>query len=176
MTIATKICLLLVSVSCATAKTGVENSTVLNGSWTPVRQEINGKELPAAAFEKQQLTVDDTTYTFSAESVDKGILKYQDGLMDIYGKEGVNAGKHFTAIYKLEHDQLTICYNLAGDGYPAAFETTSKPALFLCVFKKTEPVKEWKKLSMKKEKQTRKNPVLVTYMPRKVRRSLDLSR
>ena len=29
--------------------------------------------------------------------------------MDIYGREGVNAGKHFTAIYKMESDQLTIC-------------------------------------------------------------------
>jgi hypothetical protein len=56
--------------------------------------------------------------------------------MDIYGKEGVNAGKHFTAIYKIENGQLTICYNLSGDGYPEAFETNTKPTLFLSVFKK----------------------------------------
>lgn len=64
------------------------------------------------------------------------MLKYHSGQMDIYGKEGINAGKHFTAIYKLDNDQLTICYNLAGDSYPTGFETKSKQALFLSEFKK----------------------------------------
>ena len=56
--------------------------------------------------------------------------------MDIYGKDGVNAGRHFMAIYKIENGELSVCYNLAGNGYPEAFETTSKPMLFLSVFKK----------------------------------------
>ena len=56
--------------------------------------------------------------------------------MDIYGKEGVNTGKHFTAIYKYENDQMTVCYNLVGDSYPETFETKSKPTLFLSVFKR----------------------------------------
>lgn len=108
----------------------------LNGSWIPVKQELGGKELPQASFEKQKLFLRDSSYIFSAESVDKGIAKYADNKMDIYGKEGVNAGKHFTAIYKLENNVLTICYNLAGDSYPTAFETKSKPTLFLCVFER----------------------------------------
>jgi uncharacterized protein (TIGR03067 family) len=112
------------------------SSNMLNGSWTPIKQEIGGTELPPIAFQKQKLIVNDTTYVFSAESVDKGSVKYHNGQMDIYGKEGVNTGKHFTAIYKLENDQLTICYNLQGDSYPVAFETKSKATLFLSVFKK----------------------------------------
>ncbi len=56
--------------------------------------------------------------------------------MDIYGKEGVNTGKHFTAIYKIENGQLTICYNLLGNIYPEAFETKGKPMYFLSLFKK----------------------------------------
>ena len=109
---------------------------MLNGSWTPVKQGIEGKELPSVAFQTQKLSIDDSLYTLTAESVDKGILKYNNGKMDIYGTEGVNSGKHFTAIYKLENEQLTICYNLKGDSYPAGFETKSQPALFLSVFKK----------------------------------------
>lgn len=97
---------------------------------------MGGKELPPVAFQNQKLVISDNTYTFSAESVDKGTLTYKGGQMDIYGKEGVNTGKHFTAIYKLENNQLTICYNLAADSYPTAFETKSKPTLFLSVFKK----------------------------------------
>jgi hypothetical protein len=45
----------------------------------------------------------DSNYTLTAESVDKGIVKYGSGdKMDIYGKEGVNMGKHFTAIINLK--------------------------------------------------------------------------
>jgi len=76
------------------------------------------------------------TYIVIAESIDKGVVKYRDDKMDIYGKEGVNAGKHFTAIYKFENGQLAICYNLSGDSYPETFETKGKPMYFLSVFKK----------------------------------------
>jgi uncharacterized protein (TIGR03067 family) len=132
--IAIFICLLFLSFSCKSTKNVA--STQLNGLWIPVQQEIGGKQLPQSIFEKQTLIIHDTTYTFTAESLDNGVLKYSNGKMDIYGKEGVNAGKHFTAIYKLENEQLTICYNLKGDSYPQAFETTSKPTLFISTFKK----------------------------------------
>ena len=131
--ILTFICL---TFGCATTKKTSLNSSILNGSWTPTKQEIGGKDLPAVVFQKHKLTINDSIYTFSAESVDKGTLIYKNGQMDIYGKEGVNTGKHFTAIYKLDNENLTICYNLKGDSYPSDFETKSKPTLFLSVFKK----------------------------------------
>jgi len=121
---------------CATTKNNSNASFILNGTWTPIKQEIGGKELPAAFFQSQKLIIADSSYILTAESVDKGILQYKGGLMDIYGKEGVNKGKHFTAIYKLENEQLIICYNLKGDVYPSGFETKTAPTLFLSVFKK----------------------------------------
>ena len=124
------------TLACATTKRSSESSYVLNGTWTPIRQEIGVNELPTTVFQKQKLIIIDTTYTFIAESVDKETLNYKNGQMDIYGKEGVNTGKHFPAIYKLDNDQLTICYNLKGDSYPTEFETKSKAALFLSVFRK----------------------------------------
>jgi uncharacterized protein (TIGR03067 family) len=128
--------LIILCASCAGTKNNPTGSNSLNGSWTPIKQEIGGKDLPAAIFQKQKLVISDSIYTFSAESIDKGTLIYKSGQMDIYGKEGVNSGKHFTAIYSLDKEHLTICYNLRGDGYPLAFETKSKPTLFLSVFKK----------------------------------------
>lgn len=121
---------------CASTKKATSYSSELNGNWTPIRQAIGGKELPNVAFQTQKLTIQDSTYKLQAESLDKGVLKYKNGQMDIYGKEGVNKDKHFTAIYKIENGQLTICYNLKGDSYPSNFETTTKPTLFLSVFKK----------------------------------------
>jgi uncharacterized protein (TIGR03067 family) len=108
----------------------------LSGTWVPVKQEMGGTMLPKAAFENQKLIINDSTYTVIAESIDKGVVKYRNDKMDIYGKEGVNAGKHFTAIYKYENEQLTVCYNLLGNSYPEAFETKGKPMYFLSVFKK----------------------------------------
>ncbi len=128
--------LFFIGSSCGTTKKLSKNSTVLNGIWVPIKQEMGGKELPILAFEKQKLTINDSVYTVIAESIDKGVIIFTDNKMDIYGREGVNAGKHFTAIYKVENGNLTICYNLAGDSYPEAFETKSKRLLFLSVYKK----------------------------------------
>ncbi len=133
LTISFFICLVI---SCTTTRSTKMNSYFLNGNWIPVKQEIRGTMLPIAAFEKQKLIIRDSNYTLIAESIDKGIIKYGNNKIDIYGKEGVNNGKHFTAIYKFENEELSICYNLKGDSYPEAFETKNKPLLFLSVFKK----------------------------------------
>ncbi len=128
------------SICCATSKNSKTNSRLLNGTWIPNNQEIGGKQLPQAVFEKQKLIILDSTYTVIAESIDKGVVRYTGNKMDIYSKEGVNTGKHFTAIYKIENKVLTICYNLLGDRYPENFETIGKPLYFLSVFNK-EPIK-----------------------------------
>lgn len=123
-------------IGCSTTKKSISSNYNLNGTWRPTYQELAGVKLPETIFETQQLILEDSLYTLSVETIDKGILQYQNGKMDIYGKEGPNAGLHFTAIYKLENDQLTICYNLKGDAYPTSFETNSSSTLFMSVFKK----------------------------------------
>ena len=108
----------------------------LNGDWVPIQQQIGDVQVPKAAMAKQQLTLMYNKYTTVAESIDKGEVRYANGKMDIYGKDGINAGKHFTAIYKLGNGQLIICYNLLGDSYPESFDTQGKKTLFISVFKK----------------------------------------
>lgn len=130
--------LLILAFVCISAPSVFSQVPSLNGTWVPLRQEFGGNALPGTVFEKQKLIINDTTYTLIAESIDKGILQFRENKMDIFGKEGVNTGKHFTAIYKYENDELTICYNLKGDNYPVNFETKSRPLLFLSVFKKSE--------------------------------------
>jgi uncharacterized protein (TIGR03067 family) len=130
------ISLLILVIACTSTKNTTMQPNPLNGTWKPVKQEIGGKAIPGAAFQKQQLIIKDSTYQFTAESVDKGVVKYNGDKMDIYGREGVNAGRHFTAIYKYENNQLFICYNLKGDVYPETFDTKGSPLFFLCVFEK----------------------------------------
>ncbi len=122
--------------ACNSTKKSQGNAYTLNGVWIPTKQEMNGKELPATVYNNYKLTMNDSSYIFGIAQEDKGVITYSKGKMDIYGKEGINKGKHYTAIYKVENGILTICYNLAGDVYPEAFETNSKPTLFISVFKK----------------------------------------
>jgi uncharacterized protein (TIGR03067 family) len=130
--------ILLVIAGCSSSKNAANKTGLLNGTWVPEIQEIGGNPLPAAAFANQKLIITDTNYTVMAESIDKGVVKYKEDKIDIYGKDGVNAGKHFTALFKLENGLLTICYNLKGDNYPESFDTKGKPLFFLSVFKKAE--------------------------------------
>lgn len=124
--------------SCKSIQQYAGNTNSLNGNWKPVQQEMNGRALPAIVFQSQLLTIQDSLYTLKAESMDKGILRFAGAQMDIYGKEGVNKDKHFTALYALQKDTLRICYNLKGDAYPTTFTTKGGGLLFLSVFVKQE--------------------------------------
>jgi len=84
--------LLILCLVCSSSINVTAQSTLLNGNWKPIRLEIDGSALPAESFEKQKLIITDSNYTFIAESVDKGIARYKDSKMDIYGKDGVNKG------------------------------------------------------------------------------------
>ncbi|PQJ08895.1 hypothetical protein CJD36_021750 [Flavipsychrobacter stenotrophus] len=108
----------------------------LNGIWIPVQQEIGGSPIPVGFMEGTELTIADSRYKVIAGVVDKGVIRYNGDKMDIYGKKGPNAGKHFMAIYKYDNGELTICYNLNGDAYPKAFDTKSNAMFLLSVYKK----------------------------------------
>jgi uncharacterized protein (TIGR03067 family) len=136
MRLLTILLLICIVAGCTNTKIAGSHTGKLNGTWIPVKQEMGGKQLPAIVFEKQRLMISDTTYTFTAESVDKGTVKYDGTKMDIYGREGVNAGKRFNTIYKYDKGMLIICYNLMGTGYPETFETKDKTGFFLSVFKR----------------------------------------
>lgn len=130
--------LISLSVSCSSTKdsSSASNSGELDGDWYPIKQEMNGQQLPLDSFEYQKLVIIENSFIFMAESVDEGNVTYDNGKMDIYVDVGVNAGRHFKAIYKLENDLLTLCYDLKGGDYPESFDTSSNPNLFLSTFRK----------------------------------------
>lgn len=127
---------LLYIFGCSVSEQNTKVDSSLEGTWTPISQEIAGNPLPQEVFKNQKLIIQDTTYTVIAESIDKGTLKFDDNKIDIYGIDGVNSGKHYKALFKLENGSLIICYDLTGVDYPKEFETKSRDGLFLSVFKK----------------------------------------
>jgi uncharacterized protein (TIGR03067 family) len=108
----------------------------LNGTWLIVYQEFAGREIPPSQFEGHKLILQDSTYTMLAPNADEGIIKVNGEKLDIYGTDGVNNGRHYTAIYRIENNRLTICYNLKGSIHPSGFETAGHPQHFLCVFER----------------------------------------
>jgi uncharacterized protein (TIGR03067 family) len=130
------VCTALLFIACSSGKKTTNEN--LNGNWIPVRQQMGGQDLPASFYAKLKLTIRNNTYLLTGETPDKGDCIYKNGKMDIYGKEGPNAGKHFMCIYKLNGDELTVCYNLKGDAYPTSFETKAGTMLFLSIYKKEQ--------------------------------------
>ncbi|HVZ55387.1 MAG TPA: TIGR03067 domain-containing protein [Chitinophagaceae bacterium] len=122
------------ALACSGLRLNGRTHNLLDGRWIPIRQELGGRELPSATYAGYLLTIKDSVYTYTDH--DRGVLSYTGGHMDIYGRAGVNAGKHFTAIYKLDKDTLVVCYNLAGTAYPTAFDTKAGPRLFLSAYKR----------------------------------------
>ena len=56
--------------------------------------------------------------------------------MDILGREGPNAGHRIPAIYALEGDQLTICYQLGKGERPTEFLSPKGKLVLLIVYKR----------------------------------------
>lgn len=123
-------------ISCSSTEETLSTSGELNGGWLPIKQEIGGQELPPDSFENQRLAIVGKSFLFVADGADQGSVTYGNGKMDIYIEVGVNAGRHFKAIYNLENNMLSICYDLSGGTYPESFDTTINPKIFLTVFRK----------------------------------------
>lgn len=113
----------------------------LKGTWKPVRQEIGGRTILRPTYVNQTLEIRDSTYKIEADEdieglqEDEGKIYIQKNKIDFYGKQGNNKGRHITAIFKIEKDQLIICYNLGGIGYPDTYVTDGKPQYLLSVYK-----------------------------------------
>ncbi len=111
----------------------------LNAIWIIVSAQLSGQDI-TASFQNEKLEIMDGAYKiWSGENIsDSGILSYPSGnAMDIKGTNGPNKGKVFTCIYKMESEQLTICYNLAQNGIrPTEFVTTFENKFILITYQK----------------------------------------
>jgi uncharacterized protein (TIGR03067 family) len=119
------------------------DSKALQGTWLPASAELAGKPFPEQFRKSLTLTIKDDHYTVMAEQKYEGTLKLDAGktpkTMEIKGTQGPNQGKTIPAIYKVEGDSLTICYNLAGKDFPTEFKSKTGTKLFLVEYKREKP-------------------------------------
>lgn len=132
--------LAVILISCGANPIPRNATKKLTGAWVPVKQELGGNSISKQFFSKQTLTIRDTLYSIEAGNdleelqLDEGSIFINKNKIDLYGKKGKNKGKHITAIFKIEKNQLIICYNLAGIGFPESFETIGKPLYFMSTY------------------------------------------
>lgn len=107
----------------------------LAGEWTPQSAQLAGQNFPVGNFGGATLNLTASSYEFAG---DKGSYSLLPGTelparMDIQGQQGPNAGRLIPAIYRLEDEALTICYQLApGAARPTEF-TSPKGSRILLV-------------------------------------------
>jgi uncharacterized protein (TIGR03067 family) len=130
--------LLLTSLAAQSADANLKE---LNGVWLPDHATLGGKEMPKEVLKTIKLELADGKYTTTtADGQDKGDFKVDAAAnpksMDIEGTDGPNKGKKFPCIYKLNGDELTICYDLSGKSRPAEFKSEAKTLQYLVVYRR----------------------------------------
>jgi uncharacterized protein (TIGR03067 family) len=98
----------------------------LEGTWVPIAADVAGKALVIGELRVKYLVLDSGGYCIIDRGnrvVDTGNYLVNESArpatMDIVGREGANAGRTMLAIYRLEGDNLTVCYDLDGSDRPA---------------------------------------------------------
>jgi uncharacterized protein (TIGR03067 family) len=97
----------------------------IEGAWVPVAANVAGRELVVNDLRVKYLVLDAGGYSIvdrTNQIVDSGEYLVDDAAspqtMDIVGREGPNAGRTMLAIYRLDADRLTVCYDLDGKERP----------------------------------------------------------
>jgi uncharacterized protein (TIGR03067 family) len=100
--------------------------TGLSGAWIPVAANVSGKELLVAELRVKYLVFDGHDYSIidrTNQIVDRGEYLVNENAtpqtLDIVGRDGPNAGRSMLAIFELDGDRLTVCYDLQGNSRPA---------------------------------------------------------
>lgn len=122
----------------------------LTGAWVVAKAEAGGMELPKELLAAIVLTIDGEKYKVEGipEGTDTGTVAIDATKdvkeMTIVSKRDPKEEKVIKTIYKFDDDQLTVCYNLAGDSFPKEFKTTANSPQLLITYerKKDEEKKD----------------------------------
>lgn len=112
---------------------------MLAGEWAPQRALLAGQDFPVSNFRGANLNLTASSYEFAGDKGSYSLLP--DGVlparMDIQGQQGPNAGRLIPAIYRLDDEVLTICYQLApGAARPAEFASPKGSRILLVSYQR----------------------------------------
>lgn len=106
----------------------------IEGAWVPVAADVSGHALLVRELRVARLLLEHGDYRIvdhDADVVDSGVYVLDDGVsphsMDIVGRSGPNAGRTMRAVYELEADRLTVCYDIEGRERPTSMRPNAEP-------------------------------------------------
>src|SRR5262249_4630145 len=112
----------------------------LQGAWVPIAANVSGKDLIVGELRVKYLVLDGHDYSIidrSNQVVDRGEFLVNETCsprtIDIVGRDGPNAGRSMLAIFELQRDRLTICYDLDGKSRPVNMEAQDDDQLLLSI-------------------------------------------
>jgi uncharacterized protein (TIGR03067 family) len=119
----------------------------LEGAWVPIAASLSGNELLVAELRVKYLVLDGHDYNIidcSNQIVDRGEYLVNDSAkpwaIDIVGRDGPNAGRSLLAIFELQDNRLTVCYNLDGQNRPANMQAHDDQLLLSVTYKRAAAV------------------------------------
>ena len=114
----------------------------LQGAWTCVSMERNGKPIPPDRFEGGRLVMDGDRFTFTRDGqvVTQGTRKLDPSksprAVDDTHTLGTFQGKTYRGIYAIDGDTFRTCNGSAGQDRPTSFATTPGSGLLLVVYRR----------------------------------------
>lgn len=119
----------------------------LEGAWVPIAASVSGKELLVAELRVKYLVLDGHDYNIvdrSNQIVDRGEYLVNDSAkprtIDIVGRDGPNAGRSLLAIFELQDNRLTVCYNLEGQSRPANMQARDDQLMLSITYERAAAV------------------------------------
>ena len=109
----------------------------------PIAANVGGKELIVHELRVKFLVLDGCGYSIIDRTnhiVDSGDYLVDEAAspqtMDIVGREGPNAGRTMLAIYELDADRLTVCYDLDGKERPSEMQAQGDQLLLSITYER----------------------------------------
>jgi uncharacterized protein (TIGR03067 family) len=97
----------------------------LDGMWVPVAADVAGKALYVSELRVKYFVLERGAYSIIDRSnhvVDSGSYYVNEAAdpatLDIVGRDGPGAGRTLLAIFQLDENCLTVCYDLDGQERP----------------------------------------------------------
>jgi uncharacterized protein (TIGR03067 family) len=131
----------------ANGRANGESQPGLAGAWVPVAANVSGKELVIGELRVKYLVLDGHDYTIidrSDQIVDRGEYLVNGSsrprTIDIVGRDGPNAGRSMLAIFELDGNRLTVCYDLDGNLRPADMQPQGDQLLLSITYERAAAV------------------------------------
>jgi len=108
----------------------------LTGTWKVEKATLGGQDM-SESLKSLVLTIEEGKYKLVTDTGTIAIEpEKKPKVMTIKGTDGPNKGKTFPAIYEVDKDTLTICYDLSGKETPTAFESKAGTRTLLATYKR----------------------------------------